>query len=268
MPGIDGVDSSHARDRRLRSGHDASHAHRSVRLRAAGRAHRAAAGCRRATRRGCWWCGRAAALEDRGVRDLPDLLNPGDALVVNDTQVIPARLTGRRIGRDTEPKIEATLTERLDGSRWRAFVRPAKKLARRRRRPLRRGGQGLLPRPARRHGGGQGRGRRGDAVVRLPRAGARPGHRRAGRHAAAALYRVQAQARRAGPRRLPDPVRPRRRLGRGADRGPAFHRRAAGQARGARHRRAQGDAACRAGHLPAGQGRRHRRTTGCTPNMR
>ena len=69
------------------------------------------------------------ALEDRGVRDLPDLLNPGDALVVNDTRVIPARLTGRRIGRDTEPKIEATLTERIDGSRWRAFVRPAKKLA-------------------------------------------------------------------------------------------------------------------------------------------
>src|SRR5262249_56548085 len=34
-----------------------------------------------------------------------------------------------RIGRDTEPKIEATLTERIDGSRWRAFVRPAKKLA-------------------------------------------------------------------------------------------------------------------------------------------
>jgi len=69
------------------------------------------------------------ALEDRGVRDLPGLLNPGDALVVNDTRVIPARLTGRRIGRDTEPKIEATLTERLDGSHWRAFVRPAKKLA-------------------------------------------------------------------------------------------------------------------------------------------
>jgi S-adenosylmethionine:tRNA ribosyltransferase-isomerase len=68
-------------------------------------------------------------LEDKGVRDLPDLLDPGDALVVNDTRVIPARLSGRRIGRDTEPKIEATLTERLDGSRWRAFVRPAKKLA-------------------------------------------------------------------------------------------------------------------------------------------
>src|SRR4051812_39041250 len=68
-------------------------------------------------------------LEDRGVRDLPDLLQPGDALVVNDTKVIPARLNGRRIGRgDTEPAIEATLHRRLDGSRWRAFVRPAKRL--------------------------------------------------------------------------------------------------------------------------------------------
>jgi S-adenosylmethionine:tRNA ribosyltransferase-isomerase len=73
--------------------------------------------------------GQTPELDDKGVRDLPDFLSPGDALVVNDTRVIPARLIGRRIGRETEPKIEATLTERLDGSRWRAFVRPAKKLA-------------------------------------------------------------------------------------------------------------------------------------------
>ncbi len=66
--------------------------------------------------------------EDRGIRDLPDLLRPGDALVVNDTRVIPARLVGHRIGRGAEAKIEATLHRRLDGSRWRAFVRPAKKL--------------------------------------------------------------------------------------------------------------------------------------------
>src|SRR5262245_9442229 len=72
--------------------------------------------------------GEMPGLEDRGVRDLPDLLEPGDALVVNDTKVIPARLTGRRLGRATEPKIEATLHRRLDGSRWLAFVRPAKKL--------------------------------------------------------------------------------------------------------------------------------------------
>jgi len=69
-------------------------------------------------------------LEDRIVRDLPNLLRPGDALVVNDTKVIPARLRGRRIGRgDMEPAIEATLHRRIDGARWRAFVKPAKRLA-------------------------------------------------------------------------------------------------------------------------------------------
>jgi S-adenosylmethionine:tRNA ribosyltransferase-isomerase len=66
---------------------------------------------------------------DRGVRDLPDVLRPGDALVVNDTRVIPARLSGRRIGRGVETAIEATLHQRLDGARWRAFVKPAKRLA-------------------------------------------------------------------------------------------------------------------------------------------
>src|SRR3984893_563092 len=66
---------------------------------------------------------------DCRVPDLPDLLSPGDALVVNDTKVIPARLHGRRIGRGAaEPAIEATLHQRLDGSRWRAFVKPAKRL--------------------------------------------------------------------------------------------------------------------------------------------
>jgi len=69
-------------------------------------------------------------LEDRIVRDLPDLLRPGDALVVNDSKVIAARLKGRRIGRGTsEPSIEATLHKRLDGSRWRAFILGAKKVA-------------------------------------------------------------------------------------------------------------------------------------------
>ncbi len=72
--------------------------------------------------------GEARALEDRLVRELPDLLEPGDALVVNDSKVIPARLVGRRIGRGEEPKIEATLHKRIDGARWRAFVRPAKRL--------------------------------------------------------------------------------------------------------------------------------------------
>jgi S-adenosylmethionine:tRNA ribosyltransferase-isomerase len=76
--------------------------------------------------------------EDRTMADLPALLRSGDALVVNDTKVMPANLHGRRLGRgvggggggggDREPAIAATLTKRLDGSRWRALVRPAKRL--------------------------------------------------------------------------------------------------------------------------------------------
>jgi S-adenosylmethionine:tRNA ribosyltransferase-isomerase len=73
-----------------------------------------------------------APVEDRAVGDLPSLLRRGDALVVNDTKVMPANLHGRRLGRggdgDREPAIAATLTKRLDGSRWRALVRPAKRL--------------------------------------------------------------------------------------------------------------------------------------------
>jgi len=66
--------------------------------------------------------------DDRLLRDLPALLRAGDQIVVNDTKVIPASLAGRRVGRPTEPKIEATLIKRLDGSRWRALVKPAKPL--------------------------------------------------------------------------------------------------------------------------------------------
>ncbi|MFL6796876.1 MAG: tRNA preQ1(34) S-adenosylmethionine ribosyltransferase-isomerase QueA [Xanthobacteraceae bacterium] len=71
----------------------------------------------------------ATPLLDRVVTELPKLLNAGDTLVVNNTKVIPVRLSGRRIGRGVaEPAIEATLHKRLDGSRWRAFVKPAKRL--------------------------------------------------------------------------------------------------------------------------------------------
>src|ERR1700726_513176 len=70
-----------------------------------------------------------AVLLDRNVSDLPLWLEPGDQLVVNDTKVLSAQLKGRRIGRDTEPRIEATLIKRIDGSRWHALVKPAKKLS-------------------------------------------------------------------------------------------------------------------------------------------
>ncbi|MBX7495987.1 tRNA preQ1(34) S-adenosylmethionine ribosyltransferase-isomerase QueA [Qipengyuania sp. 6B39] len=63
-------------------------------------------------------------LEDRGVRDLPQLLRKGDVLVFNDTRVIPAQLEGRR----GEAKIGATLHKRVDLRRWQAFIRNAKRL--------------------------------------------------------------------------------------------------------------------------------------------
>lgn len=75
------------------------------------------------------------ALIDRGVRDLPSLLNPGDVMVVNDTRVIPARLTGRRGDASRPgppeggPKVEVTLHKWDDDGLWRAFARPARKLS-------------------------------------------------------------------------------------------------------------------------------------------
>lgn len=69
------------------------------------------------------------AISDRFIRDLPALLEPGDALVVNDTRVIRARLSGFRQRGETRARIEATLIERVADDRWRALVRPAKKLA-------------------------------------------------------------------------------------------------------------------------------------------
>jgi S-adenosylmethionine:tRNA ribosyltransferase-isomerase len=62
------------------------------------------------------------------VRDLPEFLDSGDALVLNDTKVFPARLRGRRL-RDTEAKIEVTLHKRLAPDRFLAFAKPARKLA-------------------------------------------------------------------------------------------------------------------------------------------
>ena len=67
--------------------------------------------------------------EDRTVRELPKLLKSGDLLIFNDTKVIAAALTGRRIGRgEAEPKIEVVLIERIDGSRYKAFAKPGKRL--------------------------------------------------------------------------------------------------------------------------------------------
>ena len=72
---------------------------------------------------------RDASLKDRVVRDLPDLVRPGDVLVFNDTRVIPAALEGERIREGHRALISINLHRRVDESRWRAFARPAKRLA-------------------------------------------------------------------------------------------------------------------------------------------
>ena len=72
--------------------------------------------------------GTASPFADRKIADLPELLSAGDALVFNDTKVIPAELKGTR-GRDgTSAHISVTLTGRIDASRWTALARPAKRL--------------------------------------------------------------------------------------------------------------------------------------------
>jgi S-adenosylmethionine:tRNA ribosyltransferase-isomerase len=67
-------------------------------------------------------------LEDRIVRDLPSFLRPGDAVVFNDTKVIPARLNGTRERGGSVVAVEATLHRRLSPHRWTAFMRPGKRL--------------------------------------------------------------------------------------------------------------------------------------------
>jgi S-adenosylmethionine:tRNA ribosyltransferase-isomerase len=99
-----------------------------------------------------------ARLEDRLVSDLPALLQAGDLLVVNDTRVIPARLDGLR----GAARIELTLHKQEAPDRWRAFARPARRLA-----P---GRPDRARRRLRRRSGGEGRGRRGDARLRPRRA--------------------------------------------------------------------------------------------------
>ncbi|MCB1439985.1 MAG: tRNA preQ1(34) S-adenosylmethionine ribosyltransferase-isomerase QueA [Nitratireductor sp.] len=68
------------------------------------------------------------AFADRVASDLPRLLEPGDALVFNDTRVIPAQLEGTRERDGAIARIGATLHMRTAPDRWKAFVRGAKKL--------------------------------------------------------------------------------------------------------------------------------------------
>lgn len=72
------------------------------------------------------------ATRDAHVYDLPQILRAGDRLILNDTRVIPARLTGERV-RDTaqgpvRAKIEVTLMEPQADGTWTALAKPMRKL--------------------------------------------------------------------------------------------------------------------------------------------
>jgi S-adenosylmethionine:tRNA ribosyltransferase-isomerase len=60
------------------------------------------------------------------VASLPEWLQPGDVLAVNDTRVFPARLLGHRV--PSGGAVECLLLERLDRGRWDALVHPGQKL--------------------------------------------------------------------------------------------------------------------------------------------
>ena len=63
--------------------------------------------------------------EHRGFRDLPELLEPGDLLVINDTRVFPARMWGKK---PTGAKVEALLVRQLSDRRWLALLNCCGKL--------------------------------------------------------------------------------------------------------------------------------------------
>lgn len=72
-------------------------------------------------------------LADRRVADLVDLLHEGDLLIVNDTRVFPAELTGERPSRDPSQSpdpvsVTFSLHKQSGEDAWRAFARPAKRL--------------------------------------------------------------------------------------------------------------------------------------------
>jgi S-adenosylmethionine:tRNA ribosyltransferase-isomerase len=68
---------------------------------------------------------RTGGLAHRHFRDFPDLVSPGDVVVVNDSFVVPARLLARRSGGG---RAEILLVRREEGDTWRALVRPGSRV--------------------------------------------------------------------------------------------------------------------------------------------
>lgn len=68
----------------------------------------------------------SGTIRHRMFADIADFLLPGDVLVMNDSRVIPARLTGRKAA--TGGKVELLLLKKIDDGSWQALVKPAKRV--------------------------------------------------------------------------------------------------------------------------------------------
>ena len=146
----------------------------------------------RATLRVCCWYVPTNPFDDRVVRDLPDLLEPGDVMVFNDTRVIPAQLKGIRQRGDATATVEATLHMRMGPERWMAFLRPAKRVNVGERISFGHTGDLCLAGTLTRHGGRKGRSRRSAARIRPLGTGPRRGPACGRAHPFAALHRLEA----------------------------------------------------------------------------
>ena len=208
----------------------------------------------RAMRRGCW-CSTATGPRDR------ERARPARRCCARATcwcSTTPA--SSPRSSRDGAARRGSArrCTSAIDLRRWQAFVRNAKRL---------RDGDTID------FGAGVTRDRRGRGTPTAASRSTSPATSRSSccSNAPGAMplppyIAAQAPDRRARRRRLPDDVRARGRRGRRAHRRAALHARADRRARRGGDRPRDADAPCRRGHLPAGQGRRHRPTTRCTPN--
>ena len=177
----------------------------------------------------------------RSVRDLPDLLRPGDALVLNDTRVIPARLLRSARARARRRRASRSCcTSATAPDRWRALARPAKRLAPGDRIRFGEASESMACLLASLDAEVLEKGEGGEVLLRFAFTGA--GARRGRRPA-----RRDRRCRPTSPAGAPPTTRDRAdyqtvyaargRRGRGPDRRPAFHRRAVRAARRARRSR-------------------------------
>ncbi len=67
-------------------------------------------------------------IEDKTFKDVIEYLNPGDCLVINNTKVLPARLYGKIIGKQSEKLVEILILKQIEDDNWEAMVRPGKKI--------------------------------------------------------------------------------------------------------------------------------------------